>query len=183
MIQKRKVGVPWKVKNNDTDFFKFTSTITYDDKPISWQKQNKVFYNWLKDPFKEESYIYLLSCDYNIVLPQLAATSIVKSTKQKGGTCFWYNIIKNHKQEDERLKEFLIENESIDLLVIDGVYAKTNINNIDKLRELLAIFDSIPVYVIISGMFGPALFKDLVYHSFNLFMHFGSAPRRMALEV
>ena len=93
------------------------------------------------------------------------------------------NVIKNHKQEDERLADFLSENLNIDLLIIDGLYTKTNVNNIDKVRELLALFDNIPIYVIISGGFGPEFFINQVFCPFNVFIHFGDSPRRTITEI
>ena len=180
---KRRVGIPYKVRGNDTDFFSFTQDCEFNKKPISWRSQNKVFEKYLHNPLQEEFYTFLISCDYNNVIPQLAATAIVNKTRELCRVPFWYNVSKNHKQEDERLMEFYQENNGIDLLIIDGVYTKTNINNIDKVRELLALFDNIPVYIIISGGFGPEFFENQVFCSFNLFIHFGASPRKKVYAI
>ena len=183
MIPRKKFGVPYKVRANDSDYTCFIKDVEYKGKPISWKSQNKVFQKWLSNPFQEECYTFLLSCDYDNIIPQLAATAILTKVKEEDKSVFWYNISKNHKHEDERLQEYLEEYLNLDLLIIDGVYTKTNINNIDKLRELLTVFDDIPVYVIISGGFGPDFFSQQVFCAYNLFIHFGDQPRRKVISV
>ena len=182
MIPRKNIGIPYRVRANDSDFSSFTCNVTYKDKPISWQSQNKVFQSYLDNPFREEYYTYLLSCDYNSTIPQLAATAITTRAKDDNKVVYWYNVSKNHKQEDLRLLDFLDSNLGIDLLVIDGVYTKTNVNNIDKIRELLALYDNIPVYIIISGGFGPEFFMNQVFCPFNLFIHFGDCPRKKVVQ-
>lgn len=183
MFIRKRSGVPYKARGNDTDYSAFTITQTFKDRPISYKKQNEVFSKYLENPFREEYYTYLLSSDYNNVIPQLAATAITTKAKDSDKVVFWYNVAKNHQQEDKRLTEFLSENLALDLLVIDGVYTKTNINNIDKVRELLAIYEDIPVYIIISGGFGPDFFINQVFCPFNLFIHFGDNPRRTVVSI
>lgn len=173
-----KIGTPYKVIQNDTDYTVYTSNITYKERPISYKKMNKVFEETLKDPFKDDSYIYLLSCDYNNIIPQLAAKAVEKSVLERGRVCYWYNVIRNHKSEDEALKNYIQEYCEPDLLIIDGAYTKTNVNNIDKIRELLSLFDNIPIYVIISGGVGTEFFTTQVFSPFNKFIHFGDTPRR-----
>ena len=183
MIPKKRTGIPYKVRANDSDYSAFTITQTFKEKPVSYKKQNEVFAKYLENPFREEYYTYLLSSDYNNIIPQLPATATTAKAKAENKVVFWYNVIKNHKQEDERLADFLSENLNIDLLIIDGLYTKTNVNNIDKVRELLALFDNIPIYVIISGGFGPEFFINQVFCPFNVFIHFGDSPRRTITEI
>lgn len=183
MIPRRRTGIPYKVRANDSDYSSFTITQTFKEKPVSYKKQNEVFAKYLENPFREDCYTYLLSCDYNGIIPQLAATAITAKAKDLDKSVFWYNVSKNHKAEDERFTDFLSDITGLDLLVIDGVYTKTNVNNIDKVRELLAVFDNIPVYVIISGGFGPEFFINQVFCPFNLFIHFGDSPRKTIVSV
>lgn len=183
MIPKRRVGVPYRVRANDADYSSFTTNVEYKDKPVSWKSQNKVFQEYLNNPFKEECYTYVLSCDYNNIIPQLAIKNLVTKLQDENKNVFWYNISKNHKQEDERLCSYIQETGCVDVLIIDGLYTKTNINNIDKLRELLALFDDIPVYVIVSGGFGPTFFMEQVFCPFNLFIHFNDSPRKKTIDI
>lgn len=97
-----------------------------------------------------------------------------------GNMPFWYNVMKNQKLEDKRLYDVIHERQTqIDLLIIDGIYSQTNINNIDKLRSLMATFDDLPIYVIISGGFGPEVFDTKVFYSYNKFIHFRDIPRKL----
>lgn len=178
-----KSRTPYRVLNNNSDFRNYTSNVTYKEKPITWKKLNKVFDTTLENVFAEDSYVYLLSSDYNNIIPQLAAREVEKKVIEGNQCAYWYNVIHNHKMEDEKLKTFMEENYTPDVLIIDGVFTKTNVNNIDKLRELLSLFDSIPIYVVISGGFGPDFFSTQVFCPFNKFIHFGDTPRKKITTI
>jgi len=183
LIRRPKIGIPYRTRENPENFLNYTTSVTFNDKPVSYKRQNEVFIKFMENPFKDEYYTFLLSCESNNVIPQLAAKTITSRFVAEKKSVFWYNVSKNHKREDERLKDFLAEMVSLDALVIDGAYTKTNINNIDKIRELSAMFDNIPIFVIIAGGFGPDFYRTQVFNPFNLFIHFGDAPRKKIVSV
>lgn len=172
ILQTKYNKFPTRVLDNPTDFLSYVEGINYNGKIIYPANQIKVYEKTLKKPL-ENNYIYLMSCDYNNILPQLAVKKLYDIVSEHY-PCFWYNVSINHKSEDTRLVEFVDNYPDMSLLVIDGVYSRTNINNIDKVRELLALFDYIPICVIISGDTGPEVFTKIVNHPFNACIHFGS---------
>lgn len=173
------IGIPLRIRRNRAKFIPYVDDVQFKERMSTYQKQTDTFIKQLENPL-ESNEIYLLSCNHNNMLPQLAAKAVVDRARKLGGVPFWYSVIKNQKLEDKRLYDLVHEYQSqIDLLVIDGIYATTNINNIDKLRGLLTTFDGIPIYVIISGGFGPEVFEDKVFYSYNKFIHFRDIPRRV----
>ena len=177
------LGIPNRLYKNETSYVPYIEDITYKERISTWKKQNEVFNKKLENPL-ENNDIYLLSCGHNNMIPQLAANCIVKKTLEKGGVPFWYNIMRNQRLEDKRLYDLIHEYQAqIDLLIIDGIYSNTNINNIDKLRSLLATFDDIPTFIIISGGFGPEVFENKVFYSYNKFIHFRDIPRRIVKDI
>lgn len=178
------VGIPARVINNKTDFLAYTDDVQYNGKMSTWRKQFSKFKENLENPTADSNLIYLLSCPHNNMIPQLAANAIAEKAIEMGNMPFWYNVMKNQKLEDKRLYDVIHERQTqIDLLIIDGIYSQTNINNIDKLRSLMATFDDLPIYVIISGGFGPEVFDTKVFYSYNKFIHFRDIPRKIISEI
>ena len=171
-------NTPYKVLSNDKDFRLYTQNIEYKDKVYGYPVLNKVFDKVLKNPFLDGGYTFLLSCDFNYIIPQLAAKAIENKAVEMNKLPYWYNVIRNHKTQDEYLELFIGESGAPDLLIIDGVFAKTNVNNIDKVRELLNRFEDTPIFIIISGGVGPDIFENIVYAPYNRFIHFGDVPRK-----
>lgn len=178
------IGIPARVINNKTDFLAYTDDVQYNGKMSTWRKQFSKFKENLENPTADSNLIYLLSCPHNNMIPQLAANAIAEKAIEMGNMPFWYNVMKNQKLEDKRLYDVIHERQTqIDLLIIDGIYSQTNINNIDKLRSLMATFDDLPIYVIISGGFGPEVFDTKVFYSYNKFIHFRDIPRKIISEI
>lgn len=171
-----KIGIPLRIKDSEVDLFDYIDTIEYEEgRVFTCSKVTKVLKKLLEAPDTPGS-VYLLSSNYNNIISQIAASSIVSKVNQRNQGIFWYNIAKNHKLEDNRLDLFLHE-QDIDFLIIDGLFSKTNVNNIDKLRELIAVYDYTTIYVVISGSLGCDFFKNLVFLPFNAFVHFLDRPR------
>lgn len=174
---------PFKVFDNKTNFLDYTSNVQLGDRVVGWKAQNQLFEKTVADPFAGGDYLYIISSSYNHILPQLAANKIVEAVEQKHLAPYWYNVIKNHKTEDQKIQQYVEEFNEIDLLVIDGVFSKTNINNIDKLRELIATYEGIPIIVLVSGGFGPEIFKEQVFCAFNKFLHFAESSRKKVKQL
>lgn len=169
-------------KKSTPSILEYTMDLPYKDKIIPAEKQNHVFKKYLSNPLQPCT--YLLSTKYNSHLLKAAVSEIENAFSKENMVSYTYNIIKNHKTEDERMKQFLVENNNFDALIIDGVFTNTNVNNIDKLRALVSVFEDIPILVLISGdMCGPIFFEDRVFLPFNKFIHFGDIPKRKVREI
>lgn len=180
-------NTPYKVLNNPKDFRDYAADVVIKN----GQKESRYshimlvdkFNKVLQDPLIDGGYTYLLSCDYNYVIPELAAKAVEDKVLEMGRLPYWYNVVRNHRSQDEYLNMFISESGLPDLLIIDGLFAKTNINNVDKVRELLDKFEDTPIYIIISGGYGPEVFKQVVFAPFNRFIHFGDTPGKEDIYI
>lgn len=160
----------------------YTEDIVHREKHVPAEKQNYVFKKFLAE-LPESPCIYLISTKFNINLLKAATQAIKTSADMKGFLVQSYNIAKNHYIEDKRLTRDIQERGEPEIFIIEGVYANTAIQNIDKLRELIEVFDSIPVIVQISGEIGPLFFEDRVFLPYNKFIHFNNVPRKKLRSI
>ena len=154
----------------------YTADIPYRDKTILADKQNEVFRKYLENV--KQPGTYLISTQYNTSLLKAASSEIVKKATEEEVFCYEYNIIKNRNDEDRYLKEFLLTDKYLDLLIISGVFVNRNINNVDKLRELIETYEDIAKVILISGGIGYQFFEERVNLPYNKFIHFNDVVRK-----
>ena len=165
-----KIGIPSKLYNTFS-VKNYIKKVNFRDSEYSAKSQSNALERTLKDPFSD-SYVLLLSSESNNITAQMGAKLLLEQVLKKGGTPFWFNIL-NYQKEFVRLEDFKNNFNGIDYLIIDGLFAKTNINYLDALRLLLSLYQDIPICVIISGTNGIDYFKNQVFCGFNRFVHFG----------
>lgn len=170
----REIGIPQNLYR-DFDVTLYTKQVSFNDATYSAEVQNKVYNKTLKEPVGNGGYVYLVSVESNNSIAQTACKNLLLSAVSKGAIGFWFNVL-NFKTCWEMLQSIETTYGGLDFLVVDGVFANTNRNNVDSLRYLLSIYNTIPVCVSISGQSGADFFKQSVFCGFNKFIHFSDIP-------
>lgn len=168
------IGIPQNLFK-DFDVTLYTKPIDFNEHLYSAEIQNKVYLKTFDKPVGNGGYVFVISSESNNSIAQTAAKKLLQSALNKGAIGFWFNIL-NFKTCFERLKSIEASYGGLDFLVIDGIFANTNRNNLDSLRYLLSIYTTIPVCVVLSGNEGPTFFKQSVFCGFNKFIHFSDIP-------
>jgi hypothetical protein len=134
------------------------------------REQKEKFETLITGGFSEDGFVYLLSCEQENYIPKTLGKIIYNCLVEANKNVYWFNLL--DRKEDSRLEDYENEMGIPDALIIDGLFAKTNINHIDKVRALISMYSNLPIFVIVSGTSGVDMFQNQVFVKYDGFLHF-----------